>query len=40
MLTDRTPIGDRDKFSMVARSSSTDAEMGPDPFTLIGFIST
>lgn len=38
-FTDKAPIGDSERFSTVARSSSTDAEMGAVPL-LSGFIST
>lgn len=38
-VTDNTPIGDSDKFSTVARSSSTDAEILSVPL-LSGLIST
>lgn len=38
-FTDKAPIGDKERFSTVARSSSTDAEMGAVPL-FSGFIST
>jgi hypothetical protein len=38
-LTESAPIGDKERFSTVARSSSTDAEMGAVPL-LSGLIST
>lgn len=41
VLAPRLPVprGESDKFSTVARSSSTEADIGVDPF-LSGFIST
>ena len=39
LITDKTPIGESDKFSTVARSSSTDAEILSVPL-LSGLIST
>lgn len=39
ILTDKTPIGDNDKFSTVALNSSTLAEMGAVPL-FSGLIST
>lgn len=38
-FTERAPMGDKERFSTVARSSSTDAEMGAVPL-LSGLIST
>lgn len=38
-FTDKAPIGESDKFSTVARNSSTDAEMGAVPL-FSGLIST
>lgn len=38
-LTDKAPMGDNERFSTVARNSSTEAEMGAVPL-LSGLIST
>lgn len=38
-FTDKAPMGDSERFSTVARSSSTDAEMGAVPL-FSGLIST
>lgn len=38
-ITDKAPIGESDKFSTVARNSSTDADIGAVPL-LSGLIST